>query len=348
MNRPIPLLLGCLLVLAACSRQAAPTAAGTANVAAAPTPVKTVVAALGAGTPTLELHGVIGNRDEVRLSFKVGGVIRSIAVDAGAGVRANQLLAEIEPAEIDAQVAQARELDAKAARDLQRGERLYADQVISLEQLQNLRTQRQVAGAQLAAARFNRTHAQILAPADGVILARPADAHELVSAGQPVLVFGSLNRPQVVRAALADRELPQVHLGDAARIGVDALPDQQFSGRVREIAGAADAATGLFPVEIELAAAQPQLAAGMVARVQIAARGGTGKVRVPIGAIVSGDGQRAWLFVAGQGIAHRREVRIAFIDSTEVALDEGVMPGESVVSAGAAYLADGQRIAITP
>ena len=42
-------------------------------------------------------------------------------------------LAEIELTEIDAQVAQVRALGEKAQRDLERGERLYADQVISLE-----------------------------------------------------------------------------------------------------------------------------------------------------------------------------------------------------------------------
>ncbi|MFT3906597.1 MAG: efflux RND transporter periplasmic adaptor subunit [Steroidobacteraceae bacterium] len=331
-----------LVWLGACSSATPPAADGGTEV----TSVRTAVAQLGAGAPTLGLHGVVGNRDEVKLSFKVGGVIRSIDVDAGASVKQGQQLAAIEPTEINSQLDQAEALDAKAARDLERGERLYADQVMSLEQLQNLRTQRQVAGAQLAAARFNRSHALIVAPADGVILARVADAHELVPAGQPVLVYGSLNHPQVIRATLADRELPQVRIGDTASIQVEALPGVELAGRVREISGAADSATGLFPIEIELQQPNAALAAGMVATINIVNTRAAQKVRIPVGAVVNGDADRAWLFVVQDGVAHRREVQVAFIDASEVALASGVAAGDRVVSSGAAYLNDGQRVRV--
>ena len=136
-------------------------------------------------------RGVVAFRDEMRLSFKVGGVVRRIAVDTGASVRAGQVLADIEPAEVDAQVEQAQQLDDKAARDLERGEKLRAEEVISLEQLQNLRTQREMAAAQLRAARFNRQRAAIVAPARRHGAAAAGRENELVQPGQPVLVLGS-------------------------------------------------------------------------------------------------------------------------------------------------------------
>ncbi len=65
----------------------------------------TPTVSVGADLPAIALHGVIGSRDEAKLSFKVGGVIARIAVDAGDSVHAGQMLAEIEPAEIDAQLS---------------------------------------------------------------------------------------------------------------------------------------------------------------------------------------------------------------------------------------------------
>jgi multidrug efflux pump subunit AcrA (membrane-fusion protein) len=82
------------------------------------TPVAVAAATSGPDQPSLQLHGVIASRDEPRLAFKVGGVIARIGVESGESVHAGQLLAEIEPTEIEAQQSQARELDAKAARDL--------------------------------------------------------------------------------------------------------------------------------------------------------------------------------------------------------------------------------------
>ena len=106
----------------------------------------------------------------MRLSFKLGGVVRRIAVQEGDEVKQGQRLAEIELAEVGAQVEQARQLADKAQRDLERGERLHADQVISLEQLQDLRTQASVARAGLKSAQFNLGFSTIVAPRDGVVL----------------------------------------------------------------------------------------------------------------------------------------------------------------------------------
>jgi membrane fusion protein, multidrug efflux system len=102
--------------------------------------VRTASAVTGPAAPSIRTNGLLANEDEIRLSFKVGGVIRRLSVTEGEQVRKGQKLAEIEQAEIDAQVEQAAQAQEKARRDLERGERLYADKVISLEQLQDLRT----------------------------------------------------------------------------------------------------------------------------------------------------------------------------------------------------------------
>ena len=113
----------------------------------------------------------------------------------------------------------------KAKRDAARGERLYEDKVISLEQLQDLRTQAAMAEAALNSAQFNWNYAAIVAPRDGTVLRRLAEERELVAAGTPVLVLGAQDQGFIVRTGLADREIVQVRIGDAAQVRLDALPD---------------------------------------------------------------------------------------------------------------------------
>jgi len=329
------------LALAACSGSK-PTSTPNA------TPVAVAVAANGPDQPTLLLHGAIASRDELRLAFKVGGVIARIDVESGQGVRAGQLLAELDPTEVEAQQTQARELDAKAARDLERGEKLYADEVLSLEQLQNLRTQRELAAAQLRAARFNRQYARIVAPADGVVLNRLASAHELVAAGQPVLLVSSGSRGYVLRTAVSDRELLPLRLGLPAQVRIDAAPELPLTGTVSEIARAADPATGLFTVEITLAPTTLRLASGMVASARLQPAGAGQLVRIPAGALVTGEGLDGQVFILDAGHARRRAVTVAFIDGDELALRAGVQPGERVITDGAAYLDDGEAVAVAP
>src|SRR5262252_5207840 len=217
------------LALAGCSSPAAESAAHH-------TPVHVAAATSGPAMPAILTNGVVANKDELRLSFKVAGVIKSIHVDEGQAVHAGERLAQIE---IDAQLEQARALAEKAQRDLARGERLFADEVITLEQLQDLRTAAATARAQLQGVQFNRGYSVITAPADGVVLRKLAQERELVPAGQAVLVVSAHGRGYVVRAALADRELVQLQLGDPAEVRLDAYAGRLLHGTLSEIAGAA-------------------------------------------------------------------------------------------------------------
>lgn len=341
MNSPAlraPLALA-LLALAACQKAPAPAAAQ-------PTPVGTAVAVDGPDAPTLELHGVVGARDELRLSFKVGGVIARFGAEAGEAVKAGQLLSELDPPEVDAALAQARELEQKSARDLERGEQLYKDEVISLEQLQDLRTAHAVAAAQLRGTSFNREHARIVAPADGVLLARLANAHELVAPGQPVLAVSSGARGWVVRAAVSDRELLALRDGLAASVRLDAAPATPLAAKVIVVSRAADPATGLFPVQLALAPTPLRLASGMVASATLEPGSGGHRVRIPAGALVSASGDDGRVFVLEGDHARRRSVRIAFIDGARIAIADGLAAGETVVTDGAGFLEDGERVAV--
>jgi multidrug efflux system membrane fusion protein len=284
----------------------------------------------------------------MRLSFKVGGVIRKIYVEEGQAVRKGQRLAEIELTEIDAQVAQIGALAEKARRDLDRGERLYADQVISLEQLQDLRTQASLQKAQLRGIEFNRGYSVIAAPQDGVVLRKLSQERELVPAAQAVLVIGAHERGYVVRAALADREVVQLRLGDAAEILMDAYPGRVIEGSISEIANAADEKTGMFPIEVRFGSAPVPLASGLVAKLRIHPASGheSALMYVPVGAVIEGDHDRASVFVVNGNRVKRRDVRVAFIDSSGVAISSGLQAGERVVTDGAPYLEDQQQIEV--
>ncbi|MBV6415907.1 MAG: Multidrug resistance protein MdtA [Steroidobacteraceae bacterium] len=341
---PLPRLLAAAVIhagLAACN--GSPPAAEVEA-----TPVRVAAAYTGPALPAIATNGVVAAKDEMRLSFKLGGIVRRIAVQEGERVRRGQRLAEIELTEVDAQVEQAAQLAAKAQRDLERGERLYADQVISLEQLQDLRTQATVAAAQAAGARFNRSHSMIVAPDDGVVLRRLVEEREFVPAGQTVLVVSGADRGFVVRAALADREIVQVKLGDPAGIRMDAFPGRVLRGTVSEVSRAADGGSGLFPVEVRIEDDGVRFASGLVAKLSIvpAAARTASLTWVPIAAIVEGDGDRASVFVVRDGRALRREVEVAFIAIDGVALAGGLEAGETVVTDGALYLADKDPVTI--
>ncbi|HLA72582.1 MAG TPA: efflux RND transporter periplasmic adaptor subunit [Steroidobacteraceae bacterium] len=327
-----------------CGKAAAPEAPK-------PTPVRIQHASNGPAIPPIDTNGIVVTKHEMRLSFKMGGLVRRIHVQEGDVVKKGQRLAEIELTEVGAQVEQARQMADKAERDLKRGENLYADQVISLEQLQDLRTQAAMAGAQFKSAQFNLGYSVITAPRDGMIMRKLAEERELVPAGTPVLVLGDSDRGYVVRAALADREIVNVKLGDKGDILMDAFPGQAMRGTVVEIASAADERTGMFPVEVHFDSPPPRLVSGLVARLRLApANEAPPLTYVPMAALVEGDGDRASVFVIDRSKAPlqaiRREVRVAFITADSIALQSGLAAGEAVITDGALYLENGEAVEI--
>ena len=316
-------------------------------VATRATPVRVQQAAQGPAVPPIDTNGIVVTKNEMRLSFKVGGLVRRVHVQPGQTVKQGQRLAEIELTEVNAQVEQARQLAEKSQRDLKRGENLYSDQVISLEQLQDLRTQAAVAEASYRSAQYNQGYSVITAPRDGVVLRKLVEERELVAAGAPVLVFGESDSGFVVRAALADREIVNVKIGDKGEIRMDAFPAQSMTGTVVEVASAADERSGMFPVEVRFDSPPPRLVSGLVARLRLAPQSSAPLLTyVPIAALVEGDGDRASVYVLDDGKAQKREVRVAFITADSIALESGLAAGEPVITDGALFLENGEAVEV--
>ena len=339
-----PMIVLLSLAVAACTRgrAAAPPAGDAVAVRVASVSVDRIA-------PSVTATGTLGAKEEVPLSFKVGGVVSRIFVDEGRAVRAGDTLAVLDLSEIDAAVVRARSAAEKSERDLARARRLYADSVATLEQAQNAQTGRDVAHAELETALFNRRYAVIVAPASGLILRRSAEPGELVQAGTPILTLGSHARGVVMRAALADRDVVLIRRGDRAVVRFDALRDRTFDGTVTEIAGAADPLTGTYRVEVTLPAASG-LASGLIGRVEIRPEAGRPLMLVPIGALLEADGINATVYaLAADGRhAERRPVRIAFLAGDRVAIASGLEGVTAVVTDGAAYLDDGATLAVRP
>jgi RND family efflux transporter MFP subunit len=344
MHRLLILLVSTLLLTGCARGGAAPATSDVVSVRVAPVDTERLA-------PPVAATGVLAAKEEVALGFKVGGVIARVLVDEGRAVRAGDTLAVLDLSEIDAGVTRARSGAEKADRDLARARRLYADSVATLEQVQNAATGADVARAELDAAAFNRRHAVIIAPAGGTILRRQAEPGELVTAGTTILTLGSRARGFVVRAGLADRDVVRVRRGDSAEVRFDAVPGRTFRGTVTEIAGAADAATGTYAVEVRLPGPDAaSLPSGLVAELSIRPVATGAIALIPIEAVLEADGTHAVVFAlsADGRRAERRQVSIAFLSGDRVAVAAGLNGVRAVITDGAAYLDDGAAVRVLP
>jgi membrane fusion protein, multidrug efflux system len=293
--------------------------------------------------------GLLASKQEIKLSFKTGGIIQSIVVDEGQTVKKGQLLASLNLTEINAQVSQAEQAFEKAQRDYTRAQNLFADSAATREQVQNASTGLEVASATLQTARFNRQYSTIYAPENGQILKRFSESGELVSPGSPVFVFASAGKEQwILRTGVADRDMVRMALGDKATVQFDAYPGIDFSATVTEIAQMADAAKGTFEVELTVDPQGKKLATGMVASVQVFPSQKVAAVLVPIEALVEADGDKGFVYVlnADKQTVKKTAVSLAGIYDNQVGISSGLQENTTIITEGNNYLTETSRVKV--
>ncbi|MEM9821582.1 MAG: efflux RND transporter periplasmic adaptor subunit [Bacteroidota bacterium] len=317
--------------------------------------------------PVVFATGKLASKEEVKLSFKTGGIIKKILVSEGQYVRKGQLLAELNLDEIDAKTQQAQMGEKQASigldnaelalniaeRDYRNALGLYQDSVATLEQLENAELQLNNARNQLEAAKtnlafskqnvtvasFNQTHSRIVAPSSGLILRKLGEANELVGPGNPVFLFGSKDKAQVIRVNITDKDIVNIRLGDQATIEFDAYPEKSFAGTVREIASMADPYINTYEVEVEVSNPQKlQLLSGFIGKVQVFTRNERTLVRIPFSALISANKMSGTVFTVEEGKAIKKEISIFKIENDALLISDGLEVGEEVVVSGGGYL----------
>jgi RND family efflux transporter MFP subunit len=339
LSKPIGLLL--TIVLAGCGAQAEAPDANAALRA-----VEVAVPQARGGRELASGQGRVEAAAEARLSFKLGGVVREIAVDIGDTVRKGQVLARLDQTEIAAQVARAEQLAAKAERDLSRAAEVYGRGLIAREARDNAATARDVAAADLRQARFNQRFATIIAPADGRVMARMIDAGEIVAAGQQVLSVSGESQGWLLKLDLADRDALKIEPGAAASVRFAALPGVALAAVVSRVGGSADPRTGTIEVELALDAAGAPLRSGLIGRAEIETNAERVGLAVPVSALIEANGDSGRLIVIEDGVARIRKVALGALEGGSIAVLEGVAARDAVVIGGAAWLDDGQRVRV--
>ncbi len=298
----------------------------------------------------IQAIGRLGSDTELKLSFKIGGFISTLKAREGDYVRKGSLLATMRTNEIDAQVLKAERAVQKASRDLERVKKMFADSVATSENIDDLTTLLQVSEADLEIAKFNQKFAKIISPVNGRVIRRLAEPNELVSPGQPILMIASAQGgTYVMKVSLSDKDVNRVKMKSFAEVDFDAFPNEIFNGEIVNVAESADPMTGTFEVEISIDSKNKRLRNGYIGRAKINPIEREAYLELPIQSMVEGDKKEVTIFVPSQSDTIAKEITVEPIHITNHSIFIKKPEGEKiekVVTSGAAYLVDGDRIYI--
>jgi HlyD family secretion protein len=204
--------------------------------------VTQVVSATGQLNPVLN----------VTVGSQISGNILKLYADYNSLVKANEVVAELDPAPYTAVVhqAEANVAFAKAALELaqltadRKAELVkehaaaQADLDTAMANLHQAQATLQIQQANLETAQINLDHCTITSPVDGIVISRSVDVGETVAASlnAPVLftIANDLSKMQI-DASIAEGDVGELEIGQVVNFNVDAYPTRTFHGVVAQV-----------------------------------------------------------------------------------------------------------------
>lgn len=299
-----------------------------------------------------QVPGVVIASQEVQVASRLSGFIRQINVHEGQSVKQGMLLLTVDSSDLMGSIEQARANVSHAQASLANAESVYKRfrplrqaGAISPQEFDKIRTQRELAQSQVAAARAaletarsRLQYAHVRAPIDGVVTAKLADVGDLATPGKPLLVLQNAAHSQA-QFEVDEQTYRKLTLGNTVAVstGMGYTP-----ATVERLVPTADPVTHTHLVKAALPTGA-DLSPGTFVNVRIPV--GTHKaIVVPASAVLQRAGIPGVFIVDAHNVAHYRMIRPGPAYNGNVVASAGLFAGDRIVTHPDEHIDNGVRV----
>lgn len=322
-------------------------------------------------TTVFEVLGELQPKASVDVMSRISGHLQQVLVERGDEIRAGQLLAVVDDADLGQQIRHA-EASISVARagvsrdqavhdnlriQVERYQSLHSEALVSTQDLEELQSrlrsaratvelaesQVRQAEATLQELKIQQEQTRMYSPLSGVVGQRYLDPGALVNPNTPTVSVLDLSRLKTV-VPVTENILPQVRVGLRALVSIDALGGEAVSGTVTRISPYLSPDTRTADVEIEIANPNRRLRPGMFARVRIDADLSYTSVSIPRSALLTRGDQKGVFLLTDDLTTVFHPIEVGRIEDRIVEVLSGLEAGAEVVTAGAQSLNEGDRV----
>jgi len=286
---------------------------------------------------------------EVKVGSRISGVVKRLRSNIGDHVRAGQIIAELDDAELQAKLNQNVAALSKAKADLdyaklacERELSLLKQEFTSQQQVDQAKTALMIAEAQhkqaeanLEFAKVQVSYTKIYSPISGVIASVSTQEGETVSASLAAPTFVSIIdlRRLEVQVYVDETDIGKIRVGQLANFTVDTYPDSDFKGTVTAIYPKAIIQDNVvnYIVTVEINDTQEKiLRPEMTTNVTINLETRMNVLAVPTTAITRKRGERYVTVIEGEKKIQRK-VKTGWKDNGFTEIISGLEEGEQIL-----------------
>jgi len=319
-----------------------------------PTSVTTVIAKREIWPSSLNVIGTAVAIQGVTVSADLPGTVAKINFDSGKAVSAGDVLVELDTRQERAQLAAAQADWDLAKLTYERVDKLVKEGVVARTEYDTAVAQEKATAAKVGEIKAMIERKTIRAPFSGILGLRQINLGQYLAAGQAIVSLQALN-PIYVNFGVPQQESSKLQVGRTLRVTTDNLPGVQFAGRVTAIDSVVNESTRNIQVQATLSNPQGRLRPGMFVEVELGMGVSREVIPLPASAINYAPYGNSVYVVAdlkdpktGKTFRGARQqfVKVEGSRGDQVAVVQGLNPGDEVVSSGVFKLRNGAPVQV--
>lgn len=294
-------------------------------------------------TDEIPVIGRLVPDEEVQLSFETSGKITDIYFQEGSSVKKGTLLAKVNDAQLQAQLARLEAQVPLAEERVYRQSTLLQRDAVSKEALEIVKTELATLNADIDKTKAQIEQTELRAPFDGVIGLRQVSVGSYASPSTVVAKLTSVT-PIKIEFSVPERYASEVKRGTNLEFTVEGKLEA-FKAQVYATEASLDAETHTLLVRALYPNANGELLSGQYAGIRLKQKEVADAIAIPSEAIVPEMGKNK-VFVYRDGKAEPVDVVTGIRTDSEIQIVSGLEFGDTILTSGTLQLRKGSAVKI--
>ncbi|KYY24354.1 efflux transporter periplasmic adaptor subunit [Vibrio parahaemolyticus] len=281
-----------------------------------------------------------------QLSFQVGGEVEKLLVRMGQGVEKGEVLATLDPKDLQLALDAAQAQYALAKTQWERAKSLYSKKLISTDSYDQKETQYKAALASFEQAKTDLSYTKIQAPFGGVVSYTYVKPYQVVGEKQEILNLidnTTLDVSFTLPVSYAESVSLSALKNSEMWVTMDSEPSKRIPGKFKEISTQPNIDTNSYEAIVTITRPTDRnLLTGMTGQVHIAKQSKSNAMTLPTSAWVNKQESQGEVWVMDSSTQQVNKMTLSLNESG--AIESGLDNNDYVVIAGVERLVEGQVV----